>query len=100
MNVCMCLTLSTISVSNITVLAIRKQPRSMLNHKKCRIHGKLQRFACATSTPTSQNGFCRRDLVLFGLSSSLSIMLPSLGTLNWNCVKGISKVILVHKKPC
>ncbi|XP_059460893.1 psbP domain-containing protein 5, chloroplastic [Corylus avellana] len=62
-------------------LCFRKQARSMLNHKKCRIHGKLQGIACATSTPTSQNGFCRRDLVLFGLSSSLSIMLPSLDSL-------------------
>lgn len=53
----------------------------MLNHKKCTIHGKSQVFACATSTPTSQNGFCRRDLVLFGLSSSLSIILPSLDSL-------------------
>ncbi|XP_062164383.1 psbP domain-containing protein 5, chloroplastic [Alnus glutinosa] len=62
-------------------LCFRNQSRSMLNHKKCRIRGKFQGFACATSTPTSQNGFCRRDLVLFGLSSSLSIMLPSLDSL-------------------
>jgi len=37
--------------------------------------------ACSSSDPSLQNGFCRRDLVLFGLSSSLSIAFPSSGEL-------------------
>ncbi|GMY17814.1 psbP domain-containing protein 5, chloroplastic isoform X1 [Fagus crenata] len=55
--------------------------RTMVKHKKCRIQDKFQACAFATSKPTSQNEFCRRDLLLFGLSSSFSIIFPSLGSL-------------------
>ena len=63
------------------LLAIRDLTRTMLKHKKCRIRDKFQPCAFATSEPTSQNGFCRRDLVLFGLSSSFSLIFPTLGNL-------------------
>jgi hypothetical protein len=56
----------------------------MVKHKKCRIQDKFQACAFATSKPTSQNEFCRRDLLLFGLSSSFSIIFPSLGTLDFH----------------
>ena len=63
------------------LLAIRDLTRTMLKHKKCSIRDKFQPCAFATSEPTSQNGFCRRDLVLFGLSSSFSLIFPTLGNL-------------------
>ncbi|KAK7817824.1 psbp domain-containing protein 5 [Quercus suber] len=62
-------------------LCSRDLTRTIVNHKKCRIHDKFQPCAFATSEPTSQNGFCRRDLVLFGLSSSFSLIFPTLGSL-------------------
>ena len=64
------------------LLAIRDLTRTMLKHKKCRIRDKFQPCAFATSEPTSQNGFCRRDLMLFGLSSSFSLIFPTLGNLH------------------
>ncbi|XP_041022855.1 psbP domain-containing protein 5, chloroplastic-like isoform X2 [Juglans microcarpa x Juglans regia] len=62
-------------------LCFRNQARATPDHKKCRKHEKFQICACAASKPTLENEFCRRDLVLFGLSSSLSVVFPSSGSL-------------------
>ncbi|CAK7353468.1 unnamed protein product [Dovyalis caffra] len=59
------------------------QSRTLLNQKKCKLKKKSMEFSCACSSsePSLQNGFCRRDLMLFGLTSSLSTALPSSGIL-------------------
>ncbi|KAJ6913556.1 psbP domain-containing protein 5 [Populus alba x Populus x berolinensis] len=59
------------------------QSRILLSQKKCKLKEKIMACSCACSSsdPSLQNGFCRRDLVLFGLSSSLSIAFPSSGIL-------------------
>lgn len=61
----------------------RNQSRILLSQKKCKLKEKIMACSCACSSsdPSLQNGFCRRDLVLFGLSSSLSIAFPSSGIL-------------------
>ncbi|XP_040989858.1 psbP domain-containing protein 5, chloroplastic-like [Juglans microcarpa x Juglans regia] len=61
-------------------LCFRNQTRTTLDHKKCRIREKLQICACDTFESITENGFSRRDLVLFGLSYSLSLVFPSLGS--------------------
>lgn len=68
----------------------RNQSRILLSQKKCKLKEKIMACSCACSSsdPSLQNGFCRRDLVLFGLSSSLSIAFPSSGELElqWNLI--------------
>ncbi|KAG6649520.1 psbP domain-containing protein 5, chloroplastic-like isoform X2 [Carya illinoinensis] len=61
-------------------LCFRNQTRATLDHKKCRIREKLQICGCDNSESTTENGFSRRDLVLFSLSYSLSLVFPSLGS--------------------
>ncbi|KAG2700005.1 hypothetical protein I3760_07G213700 [Carya illinoinensis] len=61
-------------------LCFRNQTRATLDHKKCRIREKLQICGCDNSESATENGFSRRDLVLFSLSYSLSLVFPSLGS--------------------
>ncbi|KAJ4846209.1 PsbP domain-containing protein 5, chloroplastic [Turnera subulata] len=65
--------------------SFREQGRILFNQMKCKLKPKTVVCECSTSSSTShssQMGFCRRDLVLFGISSSLSIAaFPSSGKL-------------------
>ncbi|XP_012078610.1 psbP domain-containing protein 5, chloroplastic isoform X1 [Jatropha curcas] len=64
------------------LFSCRNQSTVPLSEKKCRLKNKIMMRSCvASSKPTSINGFSRRDLVLFCLSSSMSIAFPSLGSL-------------------
>lgn len=71
----------------------RNQSRILLSQKKCKLKEKIMACSCACSSsdPSLQNRFCRRDLMLFGLSSSLSIAFPSSGKLELH-----SKLIWVY----
>ncbi|KAL9440150.1 hypothetical protein AB3S75_018916 [Citrus x aurantiifolia] len=60
--------------------------------KNCRLNNKAIVCSCASSKPIQQNGFCRRDLVLFGLSSSLSLGFPTPGSIAGEDVKMASFV--------
>ncbi|KAK9208008.1 hypothetical protein WN944_000359 [Citrus x changshan-huyou] len=60
--------------------------------KNCRLNNKAKVCSCASSKPIQQNGFCRRDLVLFGLSSSLSLGFPTPGSVAGEDVKMASFV--------
>ncbi|KAJ9168363.1 hypothetical protein P3X46_019899 [Hevea brasiliensis] len=64
---------------------LRNQSRTLLSEKKCKLKEKILIRSCASSSssskPNSLDGFFRRDFVLFGLSSSISIFFPSLGSL-------------------
>ncbi|XP_006476184.3 psbP domain-containing protein 5, chloroplastic [Citrus sinensis] len=60
--------------------------------KNCRLNNKAIVCSCASSKPIQQNGFCRRDLVLFGLSSSLSLGFPTPGSVAGEDVKMASFV--------
>ncbi|XP_057985937.1 psbP domain-containing protein 5, chloroplastic isoform X5 [Hevea brasiliensis] len=65
---------------------LRNQSRTLLSEKKCKLKEKILTRSCASSSsssskPNSLDGFFRRDFVLFGLSSSISIFFPSLGSL-------------------
>ncbi|KAF8400747.1 hypothetical protein HHK36_014047 [Tetracentron sinense] len=55
----------------------RNKTKSTRNQEKCRLPEKIQASSCSSSIPTSQNGFAKRDLMLFGLSSSVSMFFPS-----------------------
>ncbi|EEF45948.1 psbP domain-containing protein 5, chloroplastic isoform X2 [Ricinus communis] len=56
------------------------QSRILLNQKRCKLKEKIMVCSCS-SKPTSFNGFLRRDFVLFGLSSSMSFVFPTSGSL-------------------
>ncbi|KAJ7966105.1 PsbP family [Quillaja saponaria] len=62
------------------VFVFRNQTRTILN-KESGISEKSRNCSCGASKPITKNGLCRRDLVLFGLTSSVSIMLPFSGVL-------------------
>ncbi|KAJ6406313.1 PSBP DOMAIN-CONTAINING PROTEIN 5 CHLOROPLASTIC [Salix viminalis] len=72
----------------------RNQSRILLSQKKCKLKEKIMACSCACSSsdPSLQNRFCRRDLMLFGLSSSLSIAFPSSGILAGEDLKMASVV--------
>lgn len=53
----------------------------MQSQKSCRLQEKEIVCSCSSSKPISQNGLWRRDLVLFGISSSVSLVFPSTGKL-------------------
>ncbi|PON53077.1 PsbP family [Parasponia andersonii] len=53
---------------------------SMMHHKNCELDDMFQPCSPSTSEPTSQNGFCRRDFLLFGLSSSILSLFQSSGS--------------------
>lgn len=59
----------------------RKQSKKLLSEKNCKLKEKITVRSCASSSskPISVEGIFRRDLVLFGLSSSMSIVFPSSG---------------------
>ncbi|TXG62079.1 hypothetical protein EZV62_013442 [Acer yangbiense] len=71
---------SSLSVSNLHFFS-RNQAIAVKSQRSCRLQEKLIVSCCENSKPTSQNGFWRRDLVLFSLSSSVSLVLPSPGSL-------------------
>ncbi|KAL5783205.1 hypothetical protein ACOSP7_008234 [Xanthoceras sorbifolium] len=71
---------SSISLSNLHFFS-RNQASAVQSQKSCRLQEKLIVCSCVGSKPTSQNGFRRRDLVLFSLSSSMSLVFPSPGSL-------------------
>ncbi|XP_074280482.1 psbP domain-containing protein 5, chloroplastic isoform X2 [Silene latifolia] len=47
--------------------------------RKCKIHGKIMATSCISYKPTSEIGFCRRDLLLFSFSTSIAFILPNNG---------------------
>lgn len=61
---------------------LRKQSKKLLSEKNCKLKEKITVRSCASSSskPISVEGIFRRDLVLFGLSSSMSIVFPSSGS--------------------
>ncbi|XP_050388316.1 psbP domain-containing protein 5, chloroplastic [Argentina anserina] len=58
-------------------LLFREQNRTVVHQSKCRIEQILE----PSSNPNLQTGFCRRHILLFGLSSPLLAILPSSGSL-------------------
>ncbi|CAK9312876.1 unnamed protein product [Citrullus colocynthis] len=78
---------SSLSVSTPTNASLpnlpffRDRPRSLPCRKIIEMHKKFNFCSTSISKPTSENGFCRRDLLLFGLSSSFVLSIPSLGSL-------------------
>lgn len=87
-------------VLNVSVLAIRNQTRATLDHKKCRIREKLQICGCDNSESATENGFSRRDLVLFSLSYSLSLVFPSLGTLSFHLTGSLFLILFKTGSVC
>lgn len=59
----------------LLVLCLREQNRTLVQQRKCRVEQILE----PCSKPNLQNGFCRRELLLFGVSSPLLTVLPSSG---------------------
>ncbi|XP_024925140.3 psbP domain-containing protein 5, chloroplastic isoform X2 [Ziziphus jujuba] len=74
------------------LLFFRNQPRTMMNHKNRRLHDMFQPCSTSSSNPTSQNGFVRRDLMLFGLSSLALVLFPSSGSIAEEDIKMASLV--------
>ncbi|KAH7524774.1 hypothetical protein FEM48_Zijuj06G0154900 [Ziziphus jujuba var. spinosa] len=74
------------------LLFFRNQPRTMMNHKNRRLHDMFRPCSTSSSNPTSQNGFVRRDLMLFGLSSSALVLFPSSGSIAEEDIKMASLV--------
>ncbi|KAL6208131.1 hypothetical protein ACLB2K_019082 [Fragaria x ananassa] len=64
-------------------LCFREQNRTLVQQSKCRVEQILE----PCSKPNLQNGFCRRELLLFGVSSPLLTVLPSSGSLAEGDVK-------------
>lgn len=52
---------------------------AFVNQKNSRLHEKFISCSFSPSKLASSDGFCRRDLLLFGLSSSLSLLFPFSG---------------------
>ncbi|KAL8063453.1 hypothetical protein ABFX02_01G026900 [Erythranthe guttata] len=68
---------------NISIFRNNGQRISILTQKKPRTCRKLRRTSASlsdSSTPFWQNGIVRRDLMLIGLSSSISLIFPTLGS--------------------
>ncbi|KAL4592665.1 hypothetical protein LXL04_005668 [Taraxacum kok-saghyz] len=53
---------------------------SSSNHKKCYSNKKFVAYYSESSEPSSQNGFCRRDIVLFGFAASVATVFPVAGS--------------------
>ncbi|KAK9274069.1 hypothetical protein L1049_018883 [Liquidambar formosana] len=70
----------SLSTSNHNLLFFRNQAKTTLKQKKFGLREKTIACSCIPSKPTLQNGFCRRDLMLFGFSSSLAITFPFSGS--------------------
>lgn len=61
-------------------LISRYQNRITLIQKEWQLHEKITACSVSPEKPSSQNGVCKRELVLFGLSSSLTVVFPSSGS--------------------
>ncbi|KAL5559229.1 hypothetical protein UlMin_035440 [Ulmus minor] len=59
------------------LLFFRNQSTTIMFHKSFEFLHEFKPCPSATLKPTSQNSFCRRDFLLFGLSSSLLLLNPS-----------------------
>ncbi|KAJ4707987.1 PsbP family [Melia azedarach] len=70
----------------------RNQASIVQSQKSCRLQEKEIVCSCSSSKPISQNGLWRRDLVLFGISSSVSLVFPSTGSVAGEDVKMASMV--------
>nr|AKM76456.1 DUF1795-like photosystem II reaction center PsbP family protein [Francoa sonchifolia] len=64
----------------------RNQARTVLRNRK------IMACSCIPSQPSSEIGTCRRNLMLFGLSSSLSVILPPPGSSAEEMIKMASVV--------
>lgn len=59
----------------------RNQSGIFSSQRKYKLDGKIMASSGCSSNPTSQNGiFCRRNLMLIGFSTSLSLILPFSGS--------------------
>ncbi|CBI20935.3 hypothetical protein VitviT2T_004703 [Vitis vinifera] len=61
------------------LLIFRNHTRTMVNQKKCGLPEKIISCSCVPSRPNSKIGFYRRDLILFGFSSSAALIFPPSG---------------------
>ncbi|GMH06997.1 hypothetical protein Nepgr_008837 [Nepenthes gracilis] len=68
------------SISNSYFLIPPKLLLTCQNQSKCKLADKFIACSSISSRPTSQIGLCKRDLLLFGFSSSLNFFFPSSGT--------------------
>ncbi|XP_021893465.1 psbP domain-containing protein 5, chloroplastic isoform X2 [Carica papaya] len=68
---------STLSLPSLSLF----RAGAFVNQKNSRLHEKFISCSFSPSKLASSDGFCRRDLLLFGLSSSLSLLFPFSGTL-------------------
>ncbi|KAJ0091119.1 hypothetical protein Patl1_12834 [Pistacia atlantica] len=59
----------------------RNQASTVQSQRSFRLQEKVIVCSSASTKPISRNGIWRRDLVLFGLSSSVSLVFPSSGSL-------------------
>eukprot|EP00262_Sarcandra_glabra_P019052 TRINITY_DN703_c0_g1_i1.p1 TRINITY_DN703_c0_g1~~TRINITY_DN703_c0_g1_i1.p1 ORF type:complete len:301 (-),score=50.92 TRINITY_DN703_c0_g1_i1:141-1043(-) len=55
----------------------RNHPKSSLKRQKRQFSEKVPQICCCSSIPILENDVRKRDLMLFGLSSSLSLLFPS-----------------------
>ncbi|KVH89946.1 psbP domain-containing protein 5, chloroplastic [Cynara cardunculus var. scolymus] len=53
---------------------------SSSNQKICKSSKKFVSSSCEFSEPTSQNGFCRRDIILLGFTASVATVFPVEGS--------------------
>ncbi|XP_044471202.1 psbP domain-containing protein 5, chloroplastic [Mangifera indica] len=60
---------------------LRNEARTLQSQRICRLQEKLIVCSSPSTKPISKNGIWRRDLLLFGLSSSVSLVFPSSGSL-------------------
>ena len=61
------------------MLVFRNHTRTRGSQKKCGLPEKIISCSCVPSRPTSQIGFSRRELMLFGFSSSGALFFPPSG---------------------
>ncbi|XP_050938183.1 psbP domain-containing protein 5, chloroplastic isoform X5 [Cucumis melo] len=83
----MALLYSSLSVSTSTNASLpnlpffRNQPKNLPCRKRIGMYTKFNLCSTPISKPTSEDGFPRRELLLFGLTSSVALFFPSLGSL-------------------
>ncbi|KAK9682566.1 hypothetical protein RND81_10G082400 [Saponaria officinalis] len=63
-----------------STLFFRKEAKIGSNlQRKCKIEGKFMACCCNSYKPTSEIGFSKRELLLFGFSASFALVLPEVG---------------------
>lgn len=73
-------------IINVQVCFFREQTKlSSSNQKICKGNKKFVVCCCESSKPISQNGFYRRDIVLFGIGATVASVFP---------VEGIYSLVL------